>query len=117
MAKRTGTEGTRPLGLSKNEKLILGYPVWDDGTFEPEEMELKSASVNGPRYRLRSSAFETVGSCAENFKEATLMDRFNKRLPNDRTFYTQCIRPMPWRKARLNGLAKPEPNAALTRPI
>ena len=39
VAKRTETEGTRPLGLSKNEKLRLGYPVWDDGTFEPEEME------------------------------------------------------------------------------
>ena len=49
-------------------------------------MELKSASVNGPRYRLKSSAFETVGSRAENFNEATLMDRFNKRLHQRQDF-------------------------------
>lgn len=37
VAKRTDTEGVRQLGLTKNEKLRLGYAVWDDGTFEPED--------------------------------------------------------------------------------
>ena len=54
VAKRTETEGTRPLKATRatfgnvseiritildTEKSKLGYPVWDDGTFEPEEME------------------------------------------------------------------------------
>jgi hypothetical protein len=46
VAKRTDTEGILQLGLTKNEKLRLGYAVWDDGTFEPEDAELEINNQN-----------------------------------------------------------------------
>ncbi len=46
VAKRTDTEGVQQLGLTKNEKLRLGYPVWDDGTFEPEEEDVELNNQN-----------------------------------------------------------------------
>ena len=39
VAKRTDGTGAHSLGLTKNEKLRLGYAVWDDGTFEPENSD------------------------------------------------------------------------------
>ena len=39
VAKRTDETGVHQLGLTKNEKLRLGYAVWDDGTFEPENSD------------------------------------------------------------------------------
>ena len=39
VAKRTDSLGIRNLGLTKNEKLRLGYAVRDDGTFEPEDSD------------------------------------------------------------------------------
>ena len=39
VAKRTDETGIHQLGLTKNEKLRLGYAVWDDGTFEPENSD------------------------------------------------------------------------------
>ncbi|MCJ1277508.1 hypothetical protein MMC21_005321 [Puttea exsequens] len=36
VAKRTDPTGAGVLGLTKNEKLRLGYAVWDDGQFEPD---------------------------------------------------------------------------------
>lgn len=48
VAKRTDETGVNNLGLTKNEKLRLGYAVWDDGTFEPEtsDEELTAQSVD-----------------------------------------------------------------------
>ncbi|KAL6719071.1 hypothetical protein ACLMJK_003306 [Lecanora helva] len=81
IAKRTDTEGIQQLGLTKNEKLRLGYPVWDDGTFEPEdsEEEVNNQNVDSLNKQLQR---HIEASLKIHSKLVNIQNHINKQVTN-----------------------------------
>ena len=81
VAKRTDIEGIQQLGLTKNEKLRLGYPVWDDGTFEPEDMNKEVNSMN-PDSLQKQLQVHIEASVKIHAKLCTIQNNINKQVTN-----------------------------------
>lgn len=95
VAKRTDTEGIRQLGLTKNEKLRLGYAVWDDGTFEPEDEdeELNNQNPDSLNKQLQRHIEASVKIHA---KLVTIQNNINKQVTNATNGMQQAMR-QAWR--------------------
>lgn len=81
VAKRTDTEGIRQLGLTKNEKLRLGYAVWDDGTFEPEDSDDELIGQN-PESLNRQLQRHIEASVKIHAKLVTMRNNVDKHVMN-----------------------------------
>jgi hypothetical protein len=81
VAKRTDTEGIRQLGLTKNEKLRLGYAVWDDGTFEPEDSDDEFIGQN-PESLNRQLQRHIEASVKIHAKLVTMRNNVDKHVMN-----------------------------------
>ncbi len=81
VAKRTDTEGILQLGLTKNEKLRLGYAVWDDGTFEPEDAEQEINNQN-PEQLQQALHRHMEASVKIHSRLLTIQENINKQVIN-----------------------------------
>jgi len=97
VAKRTDTEGILQLGLTKNEKLRLGYAVWDDGTFEPEdaEQEINNQNPEQLQQALQRHIDESVKIHA---RLVTIQNNINKQVMNATNGMQQAMN-RAWRSA------------------
>ena len=97
VAKRTDETGVRNLGLTKNEKLRLGYPVWDDGTFEPEnsDEEVGGQSADSLNKQLQRHIEASVKIHA---KLVTMRNNVDKQVANATNGMQQALN-QAWRSA------------------
>lgn len=95
VAKRTEPDGVEQLGLTKNEKLRLGYPVWDDGTFEPEDSdeELHNQNPDSLNKQLQRHIEAAVKIHA---KMVTIQNNINKQVTNATNGMQQAMQQV-WR--------------------
>lgn len=97
VAKRTDNTGVNSLGLSKNEKLRLGYAVWDDGTFEPEnsDEEVTGQSADSLNKQLQRHIEASVKIHA---KLVTMRNNVDKQVANATNGMQQALN-QAWRSA------------------
>ncbi|KAL9073004.1 MAG: hypothetical protein Q9161_003226 [Pseudevernia consocians] len=97
VAKRTDETGVHQLGLTKNEKLRLGYPVWDDGTFEPEnsDEEVTGQSADSLNKQLQRHIEASVKIHA---KLVTMRNNVDKQVANATNGMQQALN-QAWRSA------------------
>lgn len=103
VAKRTDPTGVHQLGLTKNEKLRLGYPVWDDGTFEPEnsDEEVMGQSADSLNKQLQRHIEASVKIHA---RLVTMRNNVDKQVANATNGMQQALN-QAWRSA-----SHPDPN-------
>ena len=103
VAKRTDETGVHQLGLTKNEKLRLGYAVWDDGTFEPEnsEEDVTGQSADSLNKQLQRHIEASVKIHA---KLVTMRNNVDKQVANATNGMQQALN-QAWRSA-----SHPDPN-------
>ncbi|CAF9941539.1 MAG: hypothetical protein ALECFALPRED_009181 [Alectoria fallacina] len=97
VAKRTDETGVHQLGLTKNEKLRLGYAVWDDGTFEPEnsDEEVTGQSADSLNKQLQRHIEASVKIHA---KLVTMRNNVDKQVANATNGMQQALN-QAWRSA------------------
>lgn len=97
VAKRTDETGVHQLGLTKNEKLRLGYAVWDDGTFEPEnsDEEVTGSSADSLNKQLQRHIEASVKIHA---KLVTMRNNVDKQVANATNGMQQALN-QAWRSA------------------
>ena len=97
VAKRTDETGRVQLGLTKNEKLRLGYAVWDDGTFEPEnsDEEVSGQSADSLNKQLQRHIEASVKIHA---KLVTMRNNVDKQVANATNGMQQALN-QAWRSA------------------
>ena len=103
IAKRTDTEGIQQLGLTKNEKLRLGYPVWDDGTFEPEDEDEELNNQN-PDSLNKQLQRHIESSVKIHTKMVNIQNNINKQVTNATNGMQQAMQ-QAWRS-----ISNPAPN-------
>lgn len=103
VAKRTDKTGVISLGLTKNEKLRLGYAVWDDGTFEPEnsDEDVTGQSADSLNKQLQRHIEASVKIHA---KLVTMRNNVDKQVANATNGMQQALN-QAWRSA-----SHPDPN-------
>lgn len=97
VAKRTDETGAHQLGLTKNEKLRLGYAVWDDGTFESEnsDEEATGQSADSLNKQLQRHIEASVKIHA---KLVTMRNNVDKQVANATNGMQQALN-QAWRSA------------------
>lgn len=97
VAKRTDETGRYQLGLTKNEKLRLGYAVWDDGTFEPEnsDEDVTGQSADSLNKQLQRHIEASVKIHA---KLVTMRNNVDKQVANATNGMQQALN-QAWRSA------------------
>ena len=103
IAKRTDTEGVQQLGLTKNEKLRLGYPVFDDGTFEPEDSDEELNNQN-PDSLNKQLQRHIEASVKIHTKMCMIQNNINKQVTNATNGMQQAMQ-QAWRS-----VSNPAPN-------
>lgn len=97
VAKRTDQTGVHQLGLTKNEKLRLGYAVWDDGTFEPEDSEDEVTGHNAESLNKQLQR-HIEASVKIHQKLVTLRNNVEKQVANATNGMQQALN-QAWRSA------------------
>lgn len=109
VAKRTDETGVHQLGLTKNEKLRLGYPVWDDGTFEQEnsDEDVTGQSAESLNKQLQRHIEASVKIHA---KLVTMRNNVDKQVANATNGMQQALN-QAWRSA-----SQPDPHLQTFEP-
>ena len=97
VAKRTDETGVIQLGLTKNEKLRLGYAVWDDGTFEPENSDDEILSQN-PESLNKQLQRHIEASVKIHARLVTMRNNVDKQVANATNGMQQALN-QAWRSA------------------
>ena len=97
VAKRTDETGIKNLGLTKNEKLRLGYPVWEDGTFEAENSDEEVTGTNAESLNKQLQR-HTEASVKIHAKLVKLRNNADKHVANATAGMQQALN-QAWRSA------------------